>query len=120
MTSLRLVLASRVRRWWAEALLVAAWVALLLVADYTSRVPQLLGGSLAVTIVLGVIRYLDGVRLAAREMERDLAAEVVLSVRIPRDLSPAEQLRLEAFQARAARAIRGQGAHLREERHASA
>lgn len=120
MTSIRLSLATSIRRWWGELLVVAAWLALLLVADYTSRVPQLLGGTLAVTCVLGAIRYLDRVRQAAREAERDLAAEIVLAVRIPRELSPAEQLRLEAFRARVARAIRGQGAHLREDRHAAA
>lgn len=113
-------IAVRVRRWWGELLVVSVWGALLILADVTSRVPALIAGTTAVLVVLGVVRYLDGVRAVAREIERDIAAEIALSVRIPRDLSPVEQFRLEAFQARIARAIRGQAAHLREGPHASA
>jgi hypothetical protein len=112
----RRYLGAWMRRWWGELLFAAAWIALLMIASWTARTPQLFGGSLCVVLVLGVIHYLDGVRTAARERERDLAAEVALSVSVPRGTAPRVAQELEAFRERVAVAIRAQGAHLREVR----
>ncbi len=116
MTSRR-YLGAWMRRWWGELLFGAAWIALLWIAQLTHREPQLFGGSLCVLLVLGVLRYLGGVQTAARERERDIAAEVALSVSVPRDTPPHVADELELFRARIATAIRAQGAHLREVRH---
>lgn len=106
-----------VRRWWGELLIAFAWIALLFVAEYTSRTPQLLAGWLLVFFVLGSLRLLEDIKQAMQEGERDIAASVVESVSVPRDTTPREAERLEAFRAHIARSIRGHGAHLREARH---
>jgi len=105
------------RRWWGELALALAWVALLFVAQYTARTPQLFAGSLVVCAVLGGLHYLDGVKRVMREAEREVAAEVVESVAIPRSASPRVAEELETFRSRIALAIRAHGAHLREVRH---
>lgn len=112
----RRYLGAWVRRWWGELLFAAVWIALLWIAQVTDRTPQLFGGSLAIAVVLGGIHYLGGVTTAARERERDLAAEIALSVSVPRDTPPRLADELELFRARIATAIRAQGAHLREVR----
>ena len=112
----RRYLGAWVRRWWGELLLAAAWVALLWIAQLTDRTPQLFGGSLAICLVLGGLHVLGGVTTAAREQERDLAAEVALSVSVPRGTAPRVAQELEAFRERIAVAIRAHGAHLREVR----
>lgn len=112
----RRAIGAALRRWWGELLLACAWLALLFVAQFTSRTPELFAGSLCVCAVLGALHWLDGVRTAAREAERDLAAEIALSVSVPRDTTPSVERQLEEFRARVARAIRAQGAHLREVR----
>lgn len=105
------------RRWWGELLFGAAWVALLLLSQYTARTPQLFAGSLILCAVLGGLHYLEGLKTVAREAERDIAAEVAMLVSVPRDTTPREAERFQQFQAHVARAIRGHGAHLREARH---
>jgi len=106
-----------VRRRWGELLVAFAWIALLFVAEYTSRTPQLLAGSLLVFVVLGALQLIEEIKHAMREGERDIAASVVESVSVPRDTTPREAERLEAFRAHIATAIRGHGAHLREARN---
>lgn len=105
------------RRWWGEIAFALAWVALLLIAQYTARTPQLFAGSLLLFAVLGGLHYLEELRTVAREAERDLAAEVALSVSVPRDTTPREAERFAQFQAHVARSIRAHGAHLREAHH---
>lgn len=117
MTKTRRSLGVVIRRWWGELLLAAAWVGLLFIAQLTSRTPQLLAGSLVVCAVIGALHVLEGVRTAAREVERVIAAEVVESVCIPRDTRPCDAAMLAEFRARIATAIRAHGAHLRETRH---
>lgn len=103
-----------VRRYRDPILVALAWTALLFVAQATARTPQLLAGSLAVFMVLGAVQHLAAVRAAAREIERELASEIALSVRVPRDVSEEERRRMEALKSRIAVSIRGCGAHLRE------
>ncbi len=107
-------LSAWVRRWWGELLLGAAWIALLWIAQLTGRTPQLFGGSLAVLVVLGALQLLGDVRTAARQVEREKAAEVARSVSVPRDTPPRVAMELERFRDRIATEIAAQGAHLRE------
>lgn len=113
----RRYLGAWVRHWWGELLLAAAWIGLLWTAQLTHREPQLFGGSLAIVLVMGTLHWLGGVKVAARERERAIAAEVALSVSVPRDTPPHIADELELFRARIATAIRAHGAHLREVRH---
>lgn len=117
MTVSRRAIGVALRRWWGELALAMAWVALLFVAQYTARTPQLFAGSLVLCAVVGGLHYLEGLKHVMREAEREVAAEVVESVAVPRNASPRVAEELEAFRARIARAIRAHGAHLREARH---
>ena len=115
--STRRTIAVTLRRWRWEFLMAAAWIALLFVAQYTARTPQLLAGSLVAFAVIGALDYLKGVRIAAREIEREIAAEVALSVSVPRFTPPDVEKHLYALRLRIAAAIRAHGSHLREARH---
>jgi len=105
-----------VRRYRDPVLVTLAWVALFFVAQLTSRTPQLLAGSVMVCVVLGAVHHLAAIREAAREIERETASEIALSVRVPKHISEEERLRMEALKAHIAVTIRGCGAHLREVR----
>lgn len=94
MTVSRRAIGVLLRRWWGEIAFALAWVALLMIAQYTARTPQLFAGSLLVCAVLGGLHYLEGVKCMMREAERAIAAEVVEAVPVPRGTSPrvAEEL----------------------------
>lgn len=102
------------RTYRGEMLFALAWLVLLVVAERTSRTPELFAGSCIVVVFVGALRYLEGLRRSAQELERERAAEIALSVQPPRVISEAERRQCEALRSRIALAIRGQGAHLRE------
>lgn len=108
----RLAGAARALR--GELLLIGAWAILLAIAERTSRTPELLSGSLAVCVVLGVVHWVAGLRDSVATLERERAAEIALAVQPPRSASERERAQCEAIRHRIALAIRGQGAHRRE------
>jgi len=93
--------------------MVAAWIALLVVAERSSRIAEWFAGSLVLFVLVGALRALERIREADRAEERDYAAELALSVQPPSWIDESTRRQVAEVQRRIAQAIRGRGAHLR-------